>query len=78
MSAAVYVPENRQGWWGGLDTRPRCERCGKVAFAGPDEAERSAANIRARGNVSRGDERMAAYRGKCGNWHVGHSRQRQA
>ena len=63
----TYVPEARQGWWGGQDTRTRCKLHGKVVFdqAG---AERSAARATARGT------RMHAYLGKCGHWHTSRTR----
>jgi hypothetical protein len=64
---ASHIPENRRGWWGGPDLRPRCDRCDKVAFADQAAAERSAEKIRARG------ENMRAYfNKKCAEWHVGH------
>lgn len=71
MSAPIYTPTSRRGWWGGPDRRPRCTKCDKVAFPDMEAAERSAAKIRARG-----DECMYAYQGKCGNFHVGHDYRR--
>lgn len=70
MSAPVVVPENRQGWWGGPDTRPRCSECGKVVFD-QARAERSALKATERGTP------MKAYRGKCGHWHTSRSRRRK-
>ena len=69
----VFVPENRTGWWGGTDTRPRCSMDDKVVFVSRDKAEESAAKIRARDN-RHDNYLMTAYQGKCGNWHVGHSK----
>jgi hypothetical protein len=68
-SSPIAVPENLTGWWGGRDVRPRCSDCGKVAFVDEAAAERSAEKIRSRGV----ETTMSSYRGKCGNWHVGHS-----
>lgn len=74
MTAETYTPSSRIGWWGGPDMRIRCLQDDKVVFPDQAAAEQSAAKIRARGNTAREDERMCAYRGKCGHWHVGHSR----
>jgi hypothetical protein len=64
----VIIPTDRRKGWG-LDLRPRCTLCGKVAFKDQAAAERSAERIRTR------DPRMNAYQGReCGNWHVGHRR----
>lgn len=68
---SAYTPISRRGWWGGPDRRPRCTEDDKVAFISQDAAERSAAKIRANRRYP-GDEDMVAYRGKCGEWHVGH------
>lgn len=67
----TYIPEGRVGWWGDLDARVRCTKDDKVAFASKELAQRSAAKIRER-HPKKGDERMMAYLGRCGNWHVGH------
>jgi len=67
----TYVPVNRFGWWGGEDTRVRCKFDDKVAFSCEEDAERSAAKIRERGETN-----MNAYQGVCGNWHVGHGKRK--
>lgn len=69
----VYTPEGRIGWWGGLDKRPRCTDDDKVVFPSEERAERAAEKIRAR-MVHSNDNKMTAYLGGCGNWHVGHAR----
>jgi hypothetical protein len=71
----TYVPEAKVGWWGGSDTRVRCVRDEKVVFDTLELAEKSAEKIRGRDN--RYDNHlMTAYKGKCGNYHVGHSKAR--
>lgn len=76
MSAAdVFVPVGRQGWWGGVDTRPRCACCGKVVFPSQERAEASAAKAAQR-EQRRDGKVMQAYLGKCGHWHVGHGKKR--
>lgn len=72
----TYVPIGRQGWWGDVDLRVRCKFDDKVAFSCWEEAERSARKIRERGSLP-GDDRMHAYQGVCGNWHVGHSKKKK-
>lgn len=63
IEARIYVPEYRMGWWGGLDTRPRCSVDKKVVF---DErgAKRSADKATERGTP------MKSYKGRCGFWHT--------
>lgn len=73
----TYVPSNRQGWWGGPDTRVRCCTCDKVVFESQELAERSAAKVRDREHRQDGKV-MQAYLGRCGHWHVGHGRVKQA
>lgn len=79
MAAEVYIPQDRQGWWGGPDLRPRCAACHKVVFPSQAHAEYSAANARNRAleRAPRADGKvMNAYLGKCGQWHVGHGKRR--
>lgn len=74
----VYVPQGRVGWWGGPDTRPRCERTDKVAFESQERAEHSAAKVREREGAQKGGRIMQAYQCKdCGQWHVGHGRMKR-
>lgn len=70
-AAAVFVPSHRTGWWGGPDKRLRCIRDDKVVFADEATAEHRAASIRQR------EPTMQAYKGRCGHWHVGHSRRKR-
>ncbi len=64
MKARTYVPEEREGWWGGPDKRLRCTIDHKVVFAHEADAKRSADKATARGSP------MQAYRAKCGHWHT--------
>lgn len=64
----VHVPENRQGWWGGPDRRPRCLEHDKVAFETRERAQRSADGATLRGTP------MSVYRANCGSWHVARAR----
>ncbi len=73
--AAIYIPENRPAWRGGLDKRTRCAHCGKVVFPSQEKAEASAAKAAARETRQDGKV-MQAYLGKCGHWHVGHGRKK--
>ena len=73
MPARVYVPEDRMGWWGTPDKRPRCAHCGKVVFASQELAEASAGKAAQREQRADGKV-MQAYEGRCGHWHVGHSK----
>ena len=79
MEGHVYIPSDRLGWWGGLDTRPRCSTDNKVVF--PDQLTAEAAADRIRNTTLKPyqivlNESMSAYQGKCGFWHVGHSRRK--
>lgn len=78
MNDKVYIPNKRQGWWGGLDTRPRCLHTDKVAFQTQAHAELQAGKIREREAFKkpRADGKvMNAYQCKaCGQWHVGHGK----
>lgn len=64
MKAGTYIPEEREGWWGGPDTRLRCKADHKVIFANEGDATRSANKATARGTA------MHAYKGACGHWHT--------
>ena len=71
MKARCYIPEEREGWWGGPDKRLRCTADDKVVFGTEKDAERAAAKATARG------EPMIHYRGRCGHLHVARKRQRR-
>ena len=68
MKAEVIIPEGRQGWWGGPDTRPRCAKCDKVVFYEVGAAQRATEKAAARGQP------MVHYRGRCGHLHVARQR----
>lgn len=71
VKARCYIPEEREGWWGGPDKRLRCTQDDKVVFATEQDAERAAAKATARG------EPMIHYRGRCGYLHIARKRQRR-
>ena len=58
----TFVPADRMGWWGDFDTRERCTKDDKVVLS-----KRKADMVAFRTG-------MSAYLGKCGHYHVGHSR----
>lgn len=62
--AKCYVPEGRTGWWGGPDTRLRCQADNKVIFMSKEDADRAAQKA-----CDRGDP-MKSYRGRCGHLHI--------
>ena len=61
----IYIPDNRQGWWGGKDERPRCVFDDKVAFETLEDARLSAEKATNRGTP------MKAY--KCKNAYIYHT-----
>jgi len=72
----TYVPVDREGWWGGPDTRRRCTRTDKVVKDERD-AKRRAREIRNEARKS-GDQYMEAYAcAHCGWWHLGHGRRKR-
>lgn len=70
VKAATYIPEEREGWWGGPDTRLRCAADHKVVFQTEHAAQRSADKATHRGTA------MHAYLGKCGHWHTARTTRR--
>jgi hypothetical protein len=56
--APTYIPDSREGWWGGPDTRLRCTLDDKVV-----KTEEGARKTAARAN-------LVAYQGPCGHWHL--------
>ena len=71
MKSPCYIPEEREGWWGGPDKRLRCRADDKVVFATEQDAQRAAAKATARG------EPMHSYRGRCGHMHIARTRRRK-
>lgn len=64
MKSPCYIPEEREGWWGGPDKRLRCRADDKVVFATELDAKRAAEKATNRGTP------MKYYRGRCGHLHT--------
>lgn len=71
MKSPCYVPEGREGWWGGPDTRLRCRADDKVVFFSEADAQKAANKATNRG------EPMKWYRGKCGHLHIARDKKRR-
>lgn len=68
--APTYIPDDLMGWWGEPDKRERCSLDQKVVLKDQSSAMKKAERIQKQG------ENMVAYLGKCGHWHLGHSRKK--